>query len=257
MQIIGILGNAGSGKDTVGKMLVELTEGVSLALANPLKEFAQDVFGFTHSQLWGPSEARNAIDANYSRDPSRGWLRRLFSTELSSRARLSNWHQARYNLEAYGPNWIEEVLPDADPGESMGALTNWFNELPTDALTPRVVLQTLGTEFGRKQDPDVWIKVALVRAKAFLSEPEFVTTVCITDVRFLNEARLIRESGGQVWRIRRPGVSPLTTGIAGHASEEEQKKQEMDSYVTLDLNNRGTLAELYQNVKHAMEVLDP
>lgn len=81
--------------------------------------------------------------------------------------------------------------------------------VPELGITPRAMLQTLGTEWGRTCiSPDVWLKHWKVR----VSKHE---RVVVDDVRFVNEAELIRSMGGQVWLIHRPGVRRGTN----HASE--------------------------------------
>lgn len=74
--------------------------------------------------------------------------------------------------------------------------------------TPRHAMQTLGTEWGRKQmDDDFWVKIAEVRINSLLHDG--VTRVVIDDLRFDNEAALIRSyDGGQILRISRRGVGP-------------------------------------------------
>lgn len=71
--IIGITGRAGAGKDTLARMLANHREtpGMILSLAEPLKEIAQRVFGFSAEQLYGPSEARNAPDPRWERADGR------------------------------------------------------------------------------------------------------------------------------------------------------------------------------------------
>jgi len=64
MNIVGIIGKAGSGKDTVADMLHELRYD-KIAFADPLKRFCMDVFEFTEEQLWGPSEKRSEPDERY------------------------------------------------------------------------------------------------------------------------------------------------------------------------------------------------
>ena len=79
--------------------------------------------------------------------------------------------------------------------------------------------------------------------------------VCLTDVRFLNEARRVRELGGEVWRVTRPGCdggAALAAGVAAHASETEQRSPEMDQYVTREIVNDGTLDDLRVRVTLAL-----
>lgn len=58
-MIIVLSGEAGAGKDSTAKVLVERHGFVLFSLAGPLKRFAEDMFGFTQEQLYGPSHARN------------------------------------------------------------------------------------------------------------------------------------------------------------------------------------------------------
>jgi len=66
-MIIGLCGQAGSGKDTVADFLVRDHSFVKVALADPLKRICKDVFAFTDEQLWGPSAERNKPDKRYPR----------------------------------------------------------------------------------------------------------------------------------------------------------------------------------------------
>lgn len=67
MPIIGVSGQAGSGKDSFAARLVEEHDFVRVALADGMKRIARDVYGFTLEQLWGPSQMRNAGDRRYLR----------------------------------------------------------------------------------------------------------------------------------------------------------------------------------------------
>jgi hypothetical protein len=61
-------GSAGSGKDTAANFLVEDHDFKAIALADPLKRFCREVYGFSVEQLWGPSETRNIPDPRYLRE---------------------------------------------------------------------------------------------------------------------------------------------------------------------------------------------
>ena len=58
-MIIVLSGEAGAGKDSTANILVDKHGFVLYSLAGPLKRFAEDMFGFTKEQLYGPSHARN------------------------------------------------------------------------------------------------------------------------------------------------------------------------------------------------------
>ena len=79
-------------------------------------------------------------------------------------------------------------------------------------ITPRVMMQTLGTEWGRSLLPDLWLKVW----QNELDESARVVTV--PDVRFDNEAELIRSLGGTIVRIQRKPTADMLA-VPAHASE--------------------------------------
>jgi hypothetical protein len=73
----------------------------------------------------------------------------------------------------------------------------------------RRAMQTLGTEWGRQMmGPNIWVN-AWIRA---CPKSE---NVVVDDVRFENEAQAIRDMGGIIVRVNRPGAV-----ADGHASEQ-------------------------------------
>lgn len=108
-------------------------------------------------------------------------------------------------------------------------------------LTPRFALQSLGTEWGRSCYPNVWVGYAIRRAK--ILDGGTNTWVLITDVRFCNESKAIRDAGGEVWRIHRPHAGGGSEKDL-HPSERGIFSPEMDKYVTREILNSGSLADL-------------
>ncbi|MBU6222283.1 MAG: hypothetical protein KGR24_05965 [Planctomycetes bacterium] len=112
-------------------------------------------------------------------------------------------------------------------------------DVPWLGRSPRQLLQTLGTEWGRGQvADDIWIRLLDRRIKTL--EEQGVTTIAVADVRFDNEADHLRRSGGEVWHVRRASVEATD----GHASEAGV--QAMPHDVAID--NDGTLDDLRQAV---------
>lgn len=73
--------------------------------------------------------------------------------------------------------------------------------IPEFCCTIRHLLQTLGTEWGRNLiDRDIWLTVWSSKFR-ILSHAGH--KVVVDDVRFLNEAELIRALGGEMWLIER------------------------------------------------------
>lgn len=111
----------------------------------------------------------------------------------------------------------------------------------------RELAQTLGTEWGRARDPDLWLKLAMQKTENILRVRE-TNRVVITDVRFENEAAAIRERGGQIWHIT--GREGQMLGVTkAHASEAGVQVAKGDKVIV----NSGTLVELADLVDELME----
>lgn len=102
-------------------------------------------------------------------------------------------------------------VPQASLSLNNCADTDFFNTMKRHgwssfiARSPRVILQTWGTEYRRAQDPDYWIKKAALLIKAWVetTAPGESVKLVNTSVRFENEAAFIRSLGGQVWHVKR------------------------------------------------------
>lgn len=103
--------------------------------------------------------------------------------------------------------------------------------------TPRHMMQTLGTEWGRNLvDPELWV------ASTFARNP---TGAILADVRFRDEARAIRDDYGVVIRVSRPGFGP---GRDTHVSERPLPANLVD----IELVNDGTPEQLVQRALRAL-----
>lgn len=99
-----------------------------------------------------------------------------------------------------------------------------------DGITPRRIMQTLGTECGREMwHPDVWVRVAMRKAVAS-------GRAVISDVRFPNEAEAIRGHGGCILRLSRA----TSHTVDAHESERPLPPECVD----FDLANDGTVPEM-------------
>ena len=90
--------------------------------------------------------------------------------------------------------------------------------------SPRFLAQHLGTDWGRwLLGEDVWINACLRAAQEAMHKCAILNPdpedrwkgVVVTDVRFDNEAKAIRDLGGKIVRITRPGLESDDT----HRSE--------------------------------------
>lgn len=103
----------------------------------------------------------------------------------------------------------------------------------------RRLLQDLGVGAREVIDSELWVSTAFKKT----GEPG--KRYVITDVRFTNEADLVKQLGGQVWRVKRVDVN----AVNGHISENEMDGYKVDQ---IFLNN-GTIDELEALIKTRMQ----
>lgn len=131
----------------------------------------------------------------------------------------------------------------------------WSNQFGYD-FTPRLALQLMGTEVGRKIfHENLWIISLLNRARGH-------NNVVITDVRFKNEINTIRKDGGFVVRVKR-GPEPDFYDTALKANlyydqrcikEMQERKIHLSEWEWIGceydyvISNEGSLKDLESNV---------
>lgn len=102
----------------------------------------------------------------------------------------------------------------------------------------RELAQTLGTEWARECLCDnFWLKVAYNHMQTIKSD-----YIVISDVRFANEAQWVRNMGGILWQIDRPGLDP----VREHISESDTFK------IDKRLQNDGSLSDLVSKIDYAL-----
>ena len=96
-------------------------------------------------------------------------------------------------------------------------------------VTGRYLLQTLGTDWARKLvTEDIWM--LMLRERLVKDMEEKATPMVIDDLRFPNEAMMVRELGGEVWELRRRGFKPSNDN---HMSESGLSEDLIDRKVVL------------------------
>jgi hypothetical protein len=175
--LIGLVGPAGSGKDTVARFLVEHCKNFEqYAFATPIKAALNAMFGWSMG-MWEDREWKEAVD-------------------------------------------------------------------PVIGKSPRECAQTLGTEWGRDLiNPELWLNLGIQRATNCRDSGD---NLVISDVRFPNEERAIRLSGGVIWHIDRD-----VEAVAAHSSEGQIQGMHYDPVI----DNNGSMDELYDQVAKHMSDL--
>jgi hypothetical protein len=101
-------------------------------------------------------------------------------------------------------------------------------------VNARLLMQTLGTEWGRNHYPEIWIN--FVEEKIAEAQGRWKVTDCysqriiVDDIRFKNEADMIRRNKGEVWRLKRAGVETNDS----HVSEAGVPDELVDKEILLD-----------------------
>lgn len=159
---------------------------------------------------------------------------------------------------------LEPVVFDNDTIQVGDSLRGLVTKVGWDEakLHPEVrrLLQVMGTEVGRDMfGPDVWVNIVAdqLRSDNVVSEdasgfwfPQEGGRAVITDVRFPNEAALIKRLGGELWRVER-----YNTRGPGHEGERapydnglgtEHPSEAYIGSLTVDriIDNVGTIADL-------------
>lgn len=131
---------------------------------------------------------------------------------VAGQARSGKDTLADYLLENLGGEWQRSSF--ANPMKQMLGIIgvdcsdeNKDNIDPTFGVSVRHMMQTLGTEWGRGFiDKDMWVKAFSRGAEG--------KNIIVPDVRFENEAELVRANGVMIHLVGRGGIS------GGHVSEK-------------------------------------
>lgn len=255
-NLIGIAGKMQSGKDTIGKIIQYLT----CKNMNKDSYWSQaDFFGDNfHAAKW------LSLNSDYQIKKFADSLKDMICILLNcTREQLED---KEFKEKELGEEWaIWKVL--LINGSRFGGLyldkktakyTSQFSSLqPTEVvkeiLTPRKLLQLLGTECGREIiHPNIWVNALFNDYKPTPQYPYWV----ITDVRFPNEADAIRERGGIIIKVNRKHGYNTPDGkwkempINYHESERALDNYDFD-YV---IENDTTIAELKKKVKSIWKI---
>ncbi len=229
--VIAVAGVRGSGKDTVGQMLYERHDYHHTAFAEPLKRMAGVAFPrLTQDQLYGPSSCREEeLDIPLrGLDPRDG--SRMDKLDIESGAGLPS------------SGWM------ARDGTTYGKY-----------LTPRLILQTLGTEWGRRLHADIWVDSCW---ENILFETQHMWQKwVITDCRFLNEIRGTKRRGGVVVKLLRgfeeAKERAAQSGNADIHPSEAELLEVPDSEFDWIIDNTGPLEDLPGLVEQMLWQVEP
>jgi len=232
MAIISISGYAGSGKDTVGKLI---QYNLSKDSNTPIEEVIED---YNMNEWWLEEMSGWEI---------KKWAGKLkYIASILTGIPVDKFEDQEFKKTNLGPEWNYSVALDRD---NMFQEHKYWEEVP---MTVRDLLQKLGTEAMRDGlHTNTWVNALMADYKPTQVqwsqgpmggyEDGPIPNWLITDTRFPNEADSVKSKGGILVNVERVGVKPVN----GHSSENA-----LDQY-TFDytIHNNGSLADLNISVK--------
>ena len=242
-MIISISGKAGSGKDTVGKIIQYLT-------------LDDEVFSKTNADVVADIE-HNGYCASRSE-----WQIKKYSDKLKdivciligcTREQLED---QEFKETPLGKEWDYRMVFDANWEKQWTPQKPSFGgDMPIKQRTPRQILQLLGTEGTRDViHPDIWVNALYSDYRPLSYEKDSEGRIeaveekwIITDSRFSNDVRRTREMGGILIRVERVECEGRENE---HVSETALDDFDEWDYI---IENNGTIEELIGQVRTILE----
>jgi hypothetical protein len=244
MAIIALNGYAGSGKDLVGQYI---------QLLNCSESYQEDqvISDLSDKDDW------------WLEDNS-GWQIKKFAgklkliTSILTGIRKENLEDQAFKKTYLGPEWntysivrkdsTRKIMTQATPYTPDSIwIKEGKNVQVQNRMTVREFLQLLGTDGLRNGlHENVWVNALFADYTCTHADQAPNGLDCdnwiITDCRFHNEAKAVKDRGGVVIRINRPGVS----AVNAHPSETS-----LDDWTSFDavINNDGSKIDLFNQVK--------
>ena len=220
-MIIGINGFKGSGKDLVADIIVHnaaiksagtYSEGAKMSFADKLKKVCVSLFDLDEKIIKGYTEPGYT-----GPDPKDA------------------------------PTWI--AFSDFNGMEIKVRDALHAFDTSREYLSHREILQLMGTDILRGWMPNIWINLLfkqIEKDKDKRLESKSKCLYVISDARFTNECQEIRNIGGYIIQVNRPGKAS-----GGHSSEQGIDTSLVD-YV---INNDGDLQDLELKTIEALNFL--
>lgn len=222
--VFGFCGAAGAGKDSVANYMSRVYNVARYGFSWPLKELCCSLFGWDMGRI-------NDLDYKEQVAPVRTICRDEAAAICKDQFAFLRPVSAQ-----------QAVIDHVWEGLNKAAWTaSAFGE---ELWTRRKVLQHVGTEVFRAIDPEHWTTKAIEKIRV-LQDREDVPAVAVVDVRFVNEADMLRaEFHGTIVRVERVASDDVrATGESAHVSEQEFLKIRPDWLMPAKF---GQLPLLYQ-----------
>lgn len=256
-MIIGVSGKISSGKDTVAAIIQYLT--------------AKESFNFTLQEFL-------TTHSDFQNNQNCTWQNKMFANKIKEivcillECTLQQLEDRKFKEKELGEEWMCGQRINA-PHDliSLGA----FNNLKSNSgwklrkLTPRLLMQLLGTDCGRDIiHPNIWVNALMSEYKPFKKENGFARMVkneqgypidyeyeieypnwIISDLRFPNEMKAVKDREGITIRVNRIYENPCKNILFDEHESETALDYAKFDYV---IDNNGTIEELIEQVKQVL-----
>ena len=239
-MILGISGKKQSGKDLVGKIIQWLVSNNTISFDDWINISTSTRNSYSH------------------------WIIKSFADNLKDIVCLiinctrDELEDESFKNKELGEEWDIPYTPLDSTG------------IRYNKLTPRMILQQLGTEVGRNIHPNIWINSLM---KDYISDKHKLPNWIITDTRFKNEVEAIEDKGGFIIRVNRSIVNnsdykdyvkylntyPSSQGyitlsyVDWKTGGNHQSEIELDNHsFKYTIDNNGTIIELISKVKEIL-----
>jgi hypothetical protein len=256
--LLGILGEAGTGKDEVARILVQEGRSYIIAFADPMKVYARWMFSWDAEVLWGASARRAELDERFKfpKCPTCGrteGIRDPDGVDIGT----ATWRVCAFCKTA-AP--LEQVMVPVSPRYVLQHLGDWARRFRADAYVTFALQRAAAVREYRTTlaDPLAVVLPPVVMAQRWRqhSLDNAPLHVVINDVRMKNEIAGIHDAGGRVFRMKRKhAMALLAPGIPNHQSELEQRSVPDDAVDGI-IENNGTLEDLRGVVHDLLDGLD-
>lgn len=236
VNLIGISGHISAGKDTVGKLIQDLTAADTpfgnkyqlwqiRKFADKLKQIASILTGISKESFEDQEFKKTNLSEVWDSKWGRPLTVRHFLQRLGTDALRDNLHE---NI------WVNALFSD-------------YVAYPKQPYHPGSTFSEgcyMHTSCSSCKKPFNGYKRQITCKDCIESQGDIFPTWIITDVRFPNEAQAIKDKGGIVIRVKRTELPQVITSPK-HPSETALDNYDFDYKIF----NTGTMEELRENVK--------
>ncbi|MGO3711704.1 deoxynucleotide monophosphate kinase [Alcaligenes aquatilis] len=251
--LIGLAAKARSGKDTVANLLLAHNPLLAAyALADPVKMGCEVLFGLSPAQAWTDDSLKEVPITLWQRSPRQCF--QLLGTDWMRQRDPDHWLRRAQHVLEFGPGapLARDVQNYSVWALALAAIYGMAPEHLDDkradhidafwGLSPRQAAEHLRNQVLATYPDYEQRRQSLPLFLPSHPLPDMSQARCllIKDIRYENEANFIREHGGEIWHIERPG-NPV---ISQHSSEWGIERAPQDYLIQ---NNAG-LEELANKV---------